>query len=57
MTANGSHWQCGMTVTPWVPPQETGERSVRPLHRHVFHVEEPTLAFVGLPFKVRETPS
>jgi hypothetical protein len=46
-----------MTVPPWVLPQETGERSVRPLHRHVFHVEEPTLAFVGLPFKVRETPS
>jgi hypothetical protein len=25
---------------------------VRPLYRHVFHVEQPSLAFIGLPFKV-----
>eukprot|EP01043_Picozoa_sp_COSAG02_P043226 COSAG02_NODE_3747_length_6292_cov_3.278379_4_plen_430_part_00 len=32
--------------------QDTNERSVRPLYRHVFHIDHPSLAFVGLPFKV-----
>ena len=32
--------------------QDTGERSVRPLYRHVFHETHPSIAFIGLPFKV-----
>jgi hypothetical protein len=28
------------------------ERGVRPLYHHLFHVEQPTLAFVGLPHSV-----
>jgi len=31
-------------------------RSVRPLYQHVFHADEPTLAFVGLPHSVVPFP-
>ena len=40
---------------PFLPPGllwQTEERSVRPLHRHVFHIDQPSLAFVGLPMKL-----
>ena len=35
---------------------DDGEKRVTPLYRQLFHVDEPSLAFVGLPFKVVPFP-
>ncbi|KAK4138750.1 FAD/NAD(P)-binding domain-containing protein [Trichocladium antarcticum] len=38
------------------PPAVTDGRRVRGLHKHLFHIDHPTLAFSGLPIKVVPFP-
>jgi thioredoxin reductase len=53
--ASGDHTNGSTTDSTPVAAVEGGKR-VRPLYQQLFHVEDPTLVFAGLPFRVVPFP-
>ena len=55
----GYHYRFDFLEQPQQQQQQvvrTENRSVRPLYQHIFHVDDPTLSFIGLPHSVVPFP-